>query len=66
LKPPLRAALLDADKIGVETAGNKVTLRGKVRNYAQRDEAERATWAAPGVWSVDNKIDVKWSWGFED
>ena len=43
-----------------------MTLSGKVRNYAERDEAERVAWAAPGVWSVDNKIDVKWSWGFED
>jgi len=61
-----RSALLDAEKIEVETVGNKVTLRGKVRNYAERDEAERVAWAALGVWSVDNKIDVKWSWGFED
>lgn len=61
-----RSALLDAEKIQVELAGSKVTLRGKVRNYAERDEAERVAWAAPGVWSVDNQIDVKWSWGFED
>jgi osmotically-inducible protein OsmY len=61
-----RSALLDAEKIRVETSGASVTLRGKVRNYAERDEAERVAWAAPGVWSVDNQIDVKWSWGFED
>lgn len=61
-----RSALLDAEKIQVETSGTKVTLRGKVGNYAERDEAERVAWAAPGVWSVDNQIDVKWSWGFED
>jgi osmotically-inducible protein OsmY len=61
-----RSALLDSEKIEVETKGNKVTLRGKVRNHAERDEAERVAWAAPGVWSVDNKIEVKWSWGFED
>lgn len=61
-----RSALLDAEKIQVETSGSKITLRGKVRNYAERDEAERVAWAAPGVWSVDNQIDVKWSWGFGD
>ena len=61
-----RSALLDAEKIRVEASGHNVTLRGKVRNYAEHDEAERVAWAAPGVWSVDNKIDVKWSWGFED
>jgi len=61
-----RSALLDAEKIQVETSGTKVTLRGKVRNYAEREEAERVAWAAAGVWSVDNQIDVKWSWGFDD
>ena len=61
-----RSALLDSEKIEVETSGTKVTLRGKVRNYAERDEAERVAWAAPGVWSVDNKIDVKWSWGWDN
>jgi osmotically-inducible protein OsmY len=61
-----RNALLDADKIEVEISGSKVTLRGTVRNYAERDEAERVSWAASGVWSVDNKLDVKWSSDFED
>ncbi len=55
-----RNALLDATKIQVETSGNEVTLRGKVRNHAERDEAERAAWGAPGVWSVNNKLKVDW------
>jgi len=58
-----RSALLDAKKIQVETSGTAVTLRGKVRNYAERDEAERAAWNAPGVSSVDNRLKVAWSWG---
>ena len=57
-----RSALVDAEKIEVETSGNKVTLTGKVRNYGERDEAERVAWAAPGVYSVDNKLKVEWSW----
>jgi osmotically-inducible protein OsmY len=61
-----RSALLDAEKIHVETSGHNVTLRGKVRNHAEHDEAERVAWATSGVWSVDNQIDVKWSWGLED
>ncbi len=55
---------LDASKIHVETAGNTVTLTGKVRNHVERDEAERVAWAAPGVIAVDNQIKLEWHWGF--
>jgi len=57
-----RNAILDANKIIAEITGNRVVLTGQVRNYAERDEAERVAWAAPGVFSVDNKLTVKWSW----
>ena len=56
-----RNALFDARKIQVETIGNKVVLRGKVRNHAEREEAERAAWAATGVLSVDNQLKIEWS-----
>lgn len=56
-----RNALVDAKKIHAETSGNKVVLRGKVPNYAEREEAERVAWAAPGVFSVDNQLTVQWS-----
>ncbi|HAT11563.1 MAG TPA: hypothetical protein DCS97_13435 [Planctomycetes bacterium] len=58
-----RHAMLDARKIEVETYGSKVTLIGKVANSAERDEAERVAWAAPGVLSVDNQIKLEWGWG---
>ena len=61
-----RNALVDAEAVRVETSGNKVTLSGKVRNYAERDEAQRVAWAAPGVYSVDNLLTVESSWGFGD
>jgi len=52
---------VDAKNIHVETSGNKVTLRGKVRNWAEREEAERVTWASSGVSSVDDQLEVVWS-----
>lgn len=55
-----RNALLDANHIHVETAANTVILRGEVRNYTEREEAERIAWAGPGVFSVDNQLTVKW------
>ena len=61
-----RNALIDAEGVNVETSGNKVTLSGTVRNYAERDEAQRVAWAAPGVFSVDNQLTVESSWGFDD
>ena len=54
-----RNALLDAKNIKVEIAGNKVLLSGHVRNFVEREEAERAAWGASGVFSVDNQLLVE-------
>ncbi|MET0136830.1 MAG: BON domain-containing protein, partial [Sphingobium sp.] len=53
-----RSAEIDAQKIAVETVGGEVTLRGTVHSWAERREAERAAWKAPGVVRVENKIIV--------
>jgi osmotically-inducible protein OsmY len=51
-----RHALLDARQIWVDNKGGKVVLRGNVRSFIEREEAERAAWAAPGVTNVENRI----------
>jgi osmotically-inducible protein OsmY len=53
-----RSAELDASRITVEANGSEVILRGTVKSWAERQEAERAAWAAPGVTRVDNRIAI--------
>lgn len=53
-----RNAELDAKLIEVETTGGKVLLKGHVRSWAERADAERAAWAAPGVKEVDDRLVV--------
>jgi len=53
-----RQAQLDAHNISVEVSGSTVTLRGEVRTWAERRDAEKIAYAAPGVTSVKNEIKV--------
>jgi osmotically-inducible protein OsmY len=53
-----RNAELDARRIVVETIGSEVVLKGQVSSWAEREEAKRVAWAAPGVSKVDDRIVV--------
>ncbi|MEA2731653.1 MAG: hypothetical protein QOF70_6128 [Acetobacteraceae bacterium] len=53
-----RSAEVDASRITVEANGSEVILKGTVRSWAERQEAERAAWRAPGVTKVDNRITI--------
>jgi osmotically-inducible protein OsmY len=53
-----RTAEVDAEKIHVDAKDGRITLRGSVRSWAERQDAERAAWAAPGVTAVEDQITV--------
>jgi osmotically-inducible protein OsmY len=56
----IRSAKTDADLITVDAEGSTVTLRGTVHSVAEKEEAERAAWQAPGVTWVKNEIRVSY------
>jgi osmotically-inducible protein OsmY len=53
-----RSAEIDARGIQVDAKDSTIILRGKVRTWAEREEAERAAWGAPGVLAVKDELIV--------
>jgi osmotically-inducible protein OsmY len=53
-----RSAEIDARRIAVTAQDSKVILTGNVRSWAERQEAEHAAWAAPGVTQVDDRLSI--------
>jgi osmotically-inducible protein OsmY len=49
---------VDARRITVSAQDGAVTLNGNVRSWFEREEAERAAWAAPGVSRVIDNIAI--------
>jgi osmotically-inducible protein OsmY len=54
----IRSVKTDAERITVEVEGSTVILKGTVRSWSEREDAERAAWSAPGVTSVENRIAI--------
>jgi osmotically-inducible protein OsmY len=53
-----RSAEVDARRITVMAQNGQVTLTGNVHSWAERQEATRAAWAAPGVTQVVDHLEV--------
>ena len=53
-----RSAEIDARRVNVTAQEGKVILSGNVRSWSERQEAERAAWAAPGVTQVEDRLAV--------
>jgi osmotically-inducible protein OsmY len=54
----VRSAETDAERISVTVEGDTVILTGRVHSWAEKHEAGRVAWSAPGVAKVDNRIVV--------
>jgi osmotically-inducible protein OsmY len=55
-----RNARIDASNIQVEVDGNKVTLKGSVKNFDEEREARTAAWSVPGVSAVIDELKISW------
>lgn len=53
-----RHAQIDANQISVEAEKGVVVLRGTVQSWTEREEAENAAWAAPGVSHIENLLAI--------
>jgi VCBS repeat-containing protein len=53
-----RSAEIDARRINVTATDGKVILSGNVHSWTERQEAERAAWAAPGVTQVEDRLTI--------
>jgi osmotically-inducible protein OsmY len=54
-----RSASIDSKAVHAQVSGNKVILTGTVRSIAEKNDADNAAWAAPGIVHVDNKLEIE-------
>jgi osmotically-inducible protein OsmY len=57
---------LSDEDVNVKVSNHKVTLTGTVGSWYQKDEAARIAWSAPGVWTVDNELEIEYQYELMD
>lgn len=58
-----RSSIYDND-IKVSVLGTTVTLTGTANSLYQKEEAGRIAWKTPGIWNVNNELDVNYEYDF--
>lgn len=53
-----RSADIDAKNISVKSDGHTVKLTGKVHSLKEKEDAKRTAYYSPGVWTVENELEV--------
>tara|TARA_R110002049_G_scaffold238762_1_gene411838 strand:+ start:5514 stop:6137 length:624 start_codon:yes stop_codon:yes gene_type:complete len=53
-----RSAAIDAKNVTVAVDGHTVKLRGKVHSLAEKEDARKAAYFAPGVYKVENELEI--------
>lgn len=59
-----RSWAIDDRDINVSVSGTTVTLTGTVTSWYQKDEADRIAWNTPGIWHVNNELEVDYYYAF--
>ncbi len=61
-----RSWSVDDSDINVSVSGTTVTLTGMVNSWYQKEEAGRIAWNTPGIWHVNNELEVDYYYAFID
>ena len=57
---------INTQDIKVSVLGTKVTLSGIVNSWYQKEEAVRIAWNTPGIWAVDDQLEVEYDYALID
>ena len=64
IKRALNRSTIDDSDIMVSVDHNKVTLSGTANSFYQKEEAGRIAYKTPGIWHVNNELEVDYEYEF--